>query len=70
MNSTTTTQTRFRTGERSQVSGRYNFDGYLDGSRHPTPHPAEQAIPLSKGEIFPPVRSAGKPCWWKLVERI
>lgn len=62
--------TRFRTGEVCPESGRYQFDGYLDGTRSPAPTPEEREIPLSRGEKFPPIRSAGKSCWWKLMQRI
>ncbi len=62
--------TRFKTGQRCVESGRYDFDGYLDGSWYPAPRPEERRIPLSEGETFPPIRSTGKACWWKLVERI
>lgn len=61
---------RFRTGEVCPASGRYRFDGYLDGTKSPPPKPEEMEIPLSKGERFPPIRSSGKSCWWKLVQRI
>ena len=61
---------RFRTGEVCQESGRYVFDGYLDGTRTPVPKPEEREIPLSRGEKFPPIRSASKACWWKLAQRI
>jgi hypothetical protein len=63
-------KTRFKTGERCEVSGGYQFDGYSDGSTTPTPKPEEQEIPLSKGETFPPIRSSGKACWWKLIRRL
>jgi hypothetical protein len=62
--------TRYKTGQTNQESGRFDFDGYLDGTSTPMPLPAERAIPLSKGETFPPIRSAGKACWWKLTQRI
>lgn len=61
---------RFRTGQQCVESGRYDFDGYLDGTSMPAPRPAERRIPLSRGETFPPISSAGKACWWRLVERI
>lgn len=63
------TKTRYRTGERCEVSGRYDFDGYTDGTRTPEPRPEEKRIPLSKTEVFPPIRSSGKGCYWKLAER-
>lgn len=61
---------RFRTGEKCSESGRYRFDGYLDGTSTPAPTAEEKEIPLSEGETFPPIRSAGKACWWKLMQRI
>ena len=61
---------RFRTGETCPVSGRYRFDGYLDGTSSPPPTSEEMEIPLSKSETFPPIRSASKSCWWKLIRKI
>jgi len=62
--------TRFRTGETCPESGRYQFDGYTDGSWQPPPHPSEKEIPISRGEKFPPIRSSGKACYWKFMQRI
>jgi hypothetical protein len=61
---------RFRTGQKSEESGRYRFDGYTDGTTSPAPTAEEREIPLSRGETFPPIRSTGKACWWKLVQHI
>ena len=66
----TATTVRGRTGERCTVSGRYEFDGYTDGTRSPEPRPEERKIPLAINNIFPPIRSSGKGCHWKLTERI
>lgn len=66
----TQTAVRRKTGEHCQVSGRYDLDGYLDGTSSPAPRPEEKRIPLSRGETFPPIRSSGKACWWLLKERI
>lgn len=66
----TGTQTRFRTGETCTTSGGYEFDGYMDGTSSPTPRAEEKKIPVSRGEIFPPIRSAAKACWWKLINRL
>lgn len=63
-------RTRFKTGERCEISGGYQFDGYTDGSTTPVPRAEERQIPLSKGETFPPIRSSGKACWWKLIRRL
>ena len=68
--STTQIGTRFRTGEVCRESGRYRFDGYIDGTSSPPPTPEEREIPLSRGETFPPIRSSGKACYWKLMQRI
>ena len=65
----TATKTRFKTGEESPWHARYRFDGYLDGTWAPSPTPEEQVIELTRGERFPPIRSAGKACWWKLIQR-
>lgn len=62
--------TRFRTGETCPESGRYQFDGYTDGSWQPPPRPSEKEIPISRGEKFPPIRSSGKACYWKFMQRI
>lgn len=61
---------RYKTGEKCVESGRYRFDGYTDGTSLPAPRPEEREIPLSRGETFPPIRSTGKSCWWKLMQRI
>ena len=70
MNYETGTQTRFRTGQTCTISGGYEFDGYTDGSSSPAPQAAERQIPVSRGETFPPIRSAAKGCWWKLIKRL
>jgi len=36
------TKTRWRAGETCEVSGRYRFDGYLDGTNTPQPTREEQ----------------------------
>lgn len=59
---------RFKTGQTCIESGRYRFDGYVDGTTTPTPTAEEMVIPLSRGETFPPIRSTGKACWWKLMQ--
>ncbi len=66
--SATVVGTRYRTGEICQYSGVYAWDGYTDGTRSPLPTPAEMKAPFSKNERFTPIRSAGKACWWKLIQ--
>jgi len=63
----TSTQVRCKTGQPCPKSGVYRFDGYLDGSSHPTPLPREREIPLAERNIAPPIRSANKGCYWLLV---
>jgi len=63
----TQVRTRFKTGEQCEITGRYRWDGYLDGTYSPTPTREETEIPLSRGETFPPIRSAEKACWWRLI---
>ncbi len=46
------------------------FDGYMDGTSSTPQTPEEREIPLSRDETFPPIRSSGKACWWKLIQRI
>lgn len=65
----TTSKTRYKTGETCQITGRYQFDGYTDGTYTPSPTREEMVIPLSRGETFPPIRSCNKACWWVLLSR-
>ena len=58
---------RFKTGQPCATTGDYAFDGYVDGSWSPSPTTDEKVIPLQRNETFPPVRSAAKATWWKLV---
>ena len=64
---TVRTKTRFRTGEESPYNSKYQFDGYIDGTRTPSPTTEEREIKLTVGEKFPPIRSAAKACWWKVA---
>lgn len=65
----TTTSTRFKTGQTCPTSGDYRFDGYTDGTSSPSPTAEEREISLSRDETFPPIKSSGKACWWVLVRR-
>ncbi|MBN1183716.1 MAG: YjzC family protein [Bacteroidales bacterium] len=55
---------RFKTGDISPYKAWYNWDGYPDGTRFPSPTAEERRIPLEKGETFPPVRSCNKGAYW------
>ncbi|HEY3966571.1 MAG TPA: hypothetical protein VGM05_18560 [Planctomycetaceae bacterium] len=61
---------RGKTGERCSISGDYKWDGYTDGSVHPAPTPAEMHEPIAQHNVFPPIRSTRKACYWLLVRRL
>jgi YjzC-like protein len=58
---------RYKTGEKCEKKGTYDFDGYVDGTWLPSPTADEKRIPMDKGDTFPPIRSANKGCWWKFA---
>lgn len=57
----------FWTGQECQQKGYYGWDGYLDGSHQPAPSLEELSISLFKCEVFPPIRSSAKGCFWRLI---
>lgn len=63
----TSTSVRKKTGQNCDVKGRYAFDGYVDGSTSPAPTADERVIPMDRGDTFPPIKSAQKACWWRLI---
>ncbi|MEM9347455.1 MAG: YjzC family protein [Planctomycetota bacterium] len=65
--STAQTTKLYKTGQSCPQSGVWAFVKYTDGTTYPSPKPEEREIPLAKGETFPPIRSSGKGCWWRLV---
>jgi hypothetical protein len=56
---------RKKTGETSDITGNYKFDGYVDGTSYPSPTREESVIPIKRNETLPPVRSSNKAAWWK-----
>jgi len=62
----TSTKTRYKTGQNCPQTGVYRFDGYTDGTSTPAPTAEEKEIRLSRDETFPPIRSSEKACWWVL----
>lgn len=58
---------RYKTGDKCPIKGRYQFDGYTDGTSYPAPTAEEKVIPLDAGETFPPIRSTNKGAWWKYI---
>ena len=59
---------RFQSGSTCVASGCYLFDGYADGSSLPIPALSEIEVSLAEGQLFPPIRSRQKPCYWKQVD--
>lgn len=60
----TSTKTRYKTGQTCPSTNCYLFDGYVDGTTTPAPTAEERRIPLEHGETFPPIRSCEKACFW------
>lgn len=60
----------FKTGNKAPTSGVYRYVSHAETGSHTlecAPSGNEMEIPLSKGEVFPPLRSCGKGATWKLV---
>jgi len=60
----------FDTGSKAPASGVYRYVSHAGAEKHDKecmPSSSEMEVPLSKGEVFPPVRSCGKAATWKLV---
>jgi hypothetical protein len=55
----------YKTGRECPRTGKYQFDGYLNGSWLPSPTPEEMEIQVAQGGAFPPIRSQNKACWWR-----
>lgn len=62
-----TTRQRFESGDICLEGGCYEFDGYVSGPPDPLPLEPEWEIPLSIGDIFPPIQSRKRACYWKLA---
>lgn len=65
--STQARQKLYKTGEEAPHTGRYEFVRYVDGTTTPSPTRDERIIPLERGEVFPPIRSANKACYWQAL---
>ncbi len=57
---------RCKTTEKCTKAGTYDWDGYTDGTRTPSPTAQEKSIPMDVGDTFPPVRSCNKGAYWLL----
>ncbi|MEP0845276.1 MAG: YjzC family protein [Phycisphaerae bacterium] len=66
----TSTYQRFKSGEICVESGWYEFDGYVDGTNDPLPNLTETEVALEAGDVFPPIQSLKRACYWKLVDGI
>jgi hypothetical protein len=58
---------RYKTGDKCTTKGRYQFDGYTDGTNYPSPTTEEKIIPLDVGDTFPPIRSTNKGAYWRYI---
>ncbi len=58
---------RFKTGETCEITGRYRFHGYVDGTKDPPPGHKERKLSIVTGQTFPKIESSGKECWWMLL---
>ena len=56
---------RFKTGQRSTAHAYYEWDGYTDGTRTPSPTAEEKKIKLETEEVFPPISSCDKGAFWR-----
>ncbi len=57
--------TLYKTGQEAPKSGSYLFVKYTDGTSSPAPTSEEKEIYLTRGEVFPPIRSQNKGAFWK-----
>lgn len=57
----------YKTGNVVTITSRYEFVRYTDGITTPAPTAEERVVPLDRGNTFPPVRSANKGAWWRLI---
>ncbi|GAA5528186.1 YjzC family protein [Herpetosiphon gulosus] len=55
----------YKTGQEAPKSSYYVFVSYTDGSTLPAPTKEEKEIYLTRGEVFPPIRSQNKGAIWK-----
>lgn len=56
---------RYKTGQKAPRIQTYTFDRYVDDPQDPPPTEEEREIPLSTGEVFPPIRSSGRSAYWR-----
>lgn len=57
----------YKTGDRVDRTGQYDWVKYTDGTQSPAPSAEEKRIPLSRGEVVPPVHSCNKGAWYRFV---
>lgn len=55
---------KYKTGEKCEIKGTYVWVEYVDfPKKSPLPTCDEMEIPLSVGEVFPPVKSVNRACY-------
>jgi len=57
----------YKTGDQAPQTGSYRFVRYTDGTTYPPPTAQERIIPLSRREVFPPIRSCNKGAYWQQI---
>jgi hypothetical protein len=61
---------RFKSGDICVERGRYEFDGYLDGSSELLPAFEEMEVVLPSGQLFPLIRDRSRGCFWQRADDI
>jgi len=56
--------TLYKTGQEAPKTQNYSWVKYTDWTITPSPTNEEKIIPLSKGEVFPPINSCDKGAYW------
>ena len=54
----------YKTGEKCVSTGTYKFIRYTDKVNRPAPTLNEREIPLTQGEVFPPIKSQNAGAYW------
>lgn len=54
----------YKTGQEAPKTQNYSWVKYTDWTTTPSPTNEEKIIPLSKGEVFPPINSCDKGAYW------
>ncbi len=61
---------RFKSGDVCAANGRFEFDGYLDGSSELLPFLEEMEVALKPGHVFPLISDRSKACYWSNTNEV